>query len=105
MHEECWVLYLNRANRVITQQRISAGGLHATVVDVRIILKNAIEQLASSIILCHNHPSGQLIPSQADNALTQKVKDASTMMDIQLLDHLIITREGYYSFADEGQML
>ena len=103
-HEEFWVLLLNRSNKVITKFKISQGGVSGTVIDVRIILKPAIENLASSIILCHNHPSGNIYPSDADEKITGKVSDAAGTMDIKVLDHLIITDEKYYSFADEGKL-
>ena len=81
---------------------ISQGGLSGTIIDVRIILKMALEKLACSIILCHNHPSGNLIPSQADKDITNKIKEAGKFMDIPVLDHLIIGNDAYFSFADEG---
>ena len=101
-HEEFWVLLLNRANRVIDYIRISQGGISGTVIDVRIILKNALDRLASAIILCHNHPSGNLKPSDADRKITSKIRDSCRTMDLQLLDHLIVTDNSYFSFADEG---
>lgn len=101
-HEEFWILFLNRNNRVIQKSCISKGGVSGTVVDVRLILKPAIECLASGIILGHNHPSGNLKPSQEDIQLTQKVKQAAKLIDISVLDHLIIGDRKYYSFADEG---
>ncbi len=101
-HEEFWVLLLNRNNLVIDKIMISSGGLSGTVIDVRIILKMALEKLACSIILCHNHPSGNLIPSQADKDITKKIKEAGKHMDIPVLDHLIIGNDAYFSFADEG---
>jgi DNA repair protein RadC len=101
-HEEFWVLLLNRSNRVIDNIRISQGGISGTVIDVRLILKNALERLASSLILCHNHPSGNLKPSEADIKITSKITDASKTMDIQLLDHIIIADNSYFSFSDEG---
>lgn len=101
-HEEFWTLYLNRANRVIHRGRISSGGLHGTVVDARMILKMAIEKLASSIILCHNHPSGNARPSQADLDLTKRIVEASNMIDLKVLDHIIVAGRNYLSFADEG---
>jgi DNA repair protein RadC len=101
-HEEFWILFLNRNNRVIQKSCISKGGVSGTVVDVRLILKPAIECLASGIILGHNHPSGNLKPSQEDIHLTQKVKQSAKLIDIALLDHLIIGDQNYYSFADEG---
>lgn len=102
--EEFFVLYLNKANRVITHRMISAGGVSGTVADIKIILKNAIDLLASSIIAVHNHPSGNLQPSQADIDLTKKLKDASRLMDVSLLDHLITGDNNYYSFADSGML-
>ncbi|HRD40772.1 MAG TPA: DNA repair protein RadC, partial [Bacteroidia bacterium] len=101
-HEEFWILLLNRANSVVKMECISQGGISGTVVDVRLILKPAIESLASGIILCHNHPSGQLKPSEQDVSLTKKIKESTRMMDINLLDHLIIGDQKYLSFADEG---
>ena len=103
-HEEFWVLLLNRSNKVITKFRVSQGGVSGTVIDVRLILKPAIENLASSIILCHNHPSGNVYPSEADEKITEKVRDAAEVMDIKVLDHLIITDTDYLSFADEGKL-
>jgi DNA repair protein RadC len=101
-HEEFWILFLNRSNKVINRIRISQGGVSGTVTDVRIIMKKAIELLASGIIVCHNHPSGNLNPSESDTKITQKIKEAGNIMDIQLLDHLIVTDKSYYSFADNG---
>jgi DNA repair protein RadC len=101
-HEEFWILFLNRSNRVIGRMKLSQGGVSGTVTDVRMIMKKAIEYLASGIIVCHNHPSGNLNPSEADSKITQKIKDAGSLMDIQLLDHLIISDKDYYSFADNG---
>ncbi len=101
-HEEFWILFLNRANRVIERMKLSQGGLSGTVTDVRLIMKKALECLASGIILCHNHPSGNLKPSEADIKITHKIKEAGDLMDIQLLDHLIISEKDYYSFADNG---
>lgn len=101
-YEEFWVLLLNRANRVIDQIKISKGGISGTVTDVKVILKNAIEKLASSLIVCHNHPSGNLLPSRNDTEFTAKLREDANMMDIKLLDHLIIADGKYYSFADEG---
>lgn len=96
------VLYLNKANKINHFEIISRGGLTGTVADPRIILKIALEQEATSIILCHNHPSGNLRPSKADEELTQKIKTAARYLDILTMDHLIVSEEGYYSFADEG---
>jgi DNA repair protein RadC len=101
-HEEFWILFLNRSNRVINRMKLSQGGISGTVTDVRMIMKKAIENLASGIIVCHNHPSGNLNPSESDSRITQKIKDAGNLMDIQLLDHLIICEKDYYSFADNG---
>ena len=101
-HEEFWLLMLNRASAVIKKELISRGGVSGTVVDAKIIFKTAVEQYASSIIICHNHPSGNLKPSEADIRLTKNIKEAGKIMEISLLDHLIITEKGFYSFADEG---
>ncbi|HZL11001.1 MAG TPA: DNA repair protein RadC [Prolixibacteraceae bacterium] len=101
-HEEFWVLLLNRNNLVVDKVMVSQGGLSGTIIDVRIILKMAIDRLACSIILCHNHPSGNLIPSEADKEITKKIKEAGKHMDIPVLDHLIIGNHAYFSFADEG---
>lgn len=101
-HEEFWVVYLNRANRVLRKQQISLGGVAGTIADPKIILKTAIEELASGIVLAHNHPSGNLSPSQADIDLTKKIKEAGKLLEIQVLDHLIFGLSKYYSFADEG---
>ncbi len=101
-HEEFWILFLNRSNKVINRMKLSQGGISGTVTDVRIVMKKAIEYLASGIIVCHNHPSGNLNPSESDNKITMKIKDAGNFMDIQLLDHLIISDKDYYSFADNG---
>lgn len=103
-HEECWVLYLNRANKLISKERLSIGGVSATVVDIKIIIRNALEKLASSIILVHNHPSGNPTPGENDKTQTKILKDAAAFFDISLLDHLIIAGDTYYSFADEGLM-
>jgi DNA repair protein RadC len=103
-HEEFWVLYMNRSNSLIKKECISKGGISGTVVDIRLILKPAIECLASSIILAHNHPSGNLKASQEDINLTKKTKEAAKFMDISLQDHLIIGDQAYLSFADEGML-
>lgn len=102
MQEEFKVMLLNRANKVIGVYEASSGGLTGTVADPRLILAVAIKSLAVSIILSHNHPSGNLKPSRADEELTQKIKVAASYHDIKVIDHIIITSEGYYSFADEG---
>jgi DNA repair protein RadC len=101
-HEEFWVLFLNNSNKVLAKHQISKGGMTATVVDVRLLFKQALELFSVAIIVCHNHPSGKLKPSDADLQLTQKIKNAGTTLDIKLLDHLIITEKAYFSFADEG---
>jgi len=98
------VLFLNRANRVIALETISEGGITGTVVDIRIIMKKAVLHNAISIILCHNHPSGNLQPSRADEMITQKIKEAALLFDIRLLDHIIVSIDGHYSFADEGKL-
>lgn len=103
-HEEFWVLLLNKRLQLQKKQRISSGGLSATVADVRMILKLAISENAHSLILAHNHPSGSLEPSKADLDLTKKVKESAALMDIQLQDHVIITTKGFYSFADNGKI-
>lgn len=103
-YEEFWVIYMNRSNRIIDQLKVSQGGISGTVIDIRIILKHAIEKLASTIIICHNHPSGNLQPSKSDIQITSKLKEAAKLHDIELLDHLIISDKNYYSFADEGIM-
>ena len=102
VHEEFWILFLNRSNKVINRMKLSQGGISGTVTDVRIVMKKAIEYLASGIIVCHNHPSGNLNPSESDSKITQKIKEAGNLMDIQLLDHLIISDKDYYSLADNG---
>ncbi|MBK8242771.1 MAG: DNA repair protein RadC [Saprospiraceae bacterium] len=101
-HEESWAMFLNRRNAILGIEKMSAGGISGTIMDMRMIYKRAIEHQASGIILVHNHPSGNLKPSSADMDITSKAKSAGTALDIQLLDHLIISEHGYYSFADEG---
>jgi len=103
-HEEFWILYLNNANKIIEKVQISKGGITGTLVDVRITLKKALELGATSLILAHNHPSGNLNPSEADKQLTNKLKIAGESLDIKVLDHLIVTEKSYFSFADEGLM-
>lgn len=102
LHEEFWVLYLNNSNKVIYKAQLSKGGITGTVVDVRLIFKMAFEHNATSIILSHNHPSGKLLASDADRAITKKLKFAGEQLDIKVLDHIIITEKGYLSFQDEG---
>ncbi len=104
LHEEFWVLYLNNANRVLHSFQLSKGGLTGTLVDVRLILKKALELGAVGLILGHNHPSGNLRPSKADVQITRKTKKAAGFMDIRLLDHLIVHGSEYYSFADDEQL-
>jgi DNA repair protein RadC len=103
-NEEFWVLHLNKANRIIDKERISIGGIGGTVVDVKIILKSALQKLASAMILVHNHPSGNLTPSDADLSITKKLRDAATYLEIMVLDHVIIGDKNYYSFADNGNI-
>ena len=103
-HEEFWIIYLNRSNRIISRLKISQGGISGTITDVRIIMKKGLELLASSIIICHNHPSGNKEPSEADIRITGKIKDAAAFFDISLLDHIIVTDNGYFSFADNGTL-
>ena len=101
-HEEFWIVLLNRANRVLKKHQISQGGVAGTVADPKIIFKIALEELASGVILAHNHPSGNLTASQADIDLTKKLKEAGKLLEIQVLDHLILAGQKYFSFADEG---
>ena len=101
-HEEFWVILLNRANQVLRCVQVSVGGVSGTVADPKMIFKVALEHLASGIIISHNHPSGNLTPSQADKDLTKKMKQGGVILEIPVLDHLIFTDKGYYSFADEG---
>ena len=101
-HEECWCLYLNTGNRIVERQRVSQGGVQATVVDHRLVIKRALELLATQIILVHNHPSGAALPSEQDKILTKKIAEAAALFDIRLLDHLIIARGGEYSFRQSG---
>lgn len=101
-HEEFWVIIMNRSNQVIASQPISSGGVSGTVADPKMIFKKALDYLASSIILVHNHPSGNINPSEADKQLTIKMKEAGKFLDIPVLDHVIFTDNNYFSFADEG---
>lgn len=103
-HEEFWILLLNRANRVLSREQISQGGVTGTVADAKIIFRKALEGKATSIILFHNHPSGNLRPSQADIDLTRKLTEAGKNLEITVLDHIIVAERGYYSFADEGKV-
>ena len=102
LHEEFWVIYLNNSNKVLYVNQLSKGGLTGTVVDVRLLYKKAIEIYATALILCHNHPSGKLEASQADKSITSKLKQAGETLDIKVLDHIIITENAYFSFADEN---
>ena len=102
--EECWVLLLNQASKVIEKVKIGAGGLNATAVDVRCVLREALLKRASAIALCHNHPSGSIRPSREDDRLTQQVNQASQCMNIRLVDHVILTDGAFYSYADEGRI-
>lgn len=101
-HEEFWILLLNRKNSIIETRKISQGGIAATVIDVKVIMREAIIRYSSSLIICHNHPSGNLVPSKSDEQITKKVKEAAAFMEISLLDHIIIGDNDYFSFADEG---
>ena len=101
-HEEFWIIYMNNSNKVIAKSQLSKGGITGTLVDVRIVFKTALEMGATALILCHNHPSGTLIPSDADKQITRKLKLAGDSLEIKVLDHLIVTDTSYFSFADEG---
>ena len=101
-HEECWVLYLTSSNRIVERQRVSQGGVQGTVVDHRLIIKRALELLVTQLIMVHNHPSGAAEPSPQDKVLTERIARAAALFDIRLLDHLIISREGDFSFLREG---
>lgn len=104
LHEEFWILFLNRSNGITGRAKLSQGGVSGTVTDVRMIMKKAIEHLASGIVVCHNHPSGNVCPSEQDILITRKISDAGKLMDIGLTDHLIVTGKDYYSFADNGMI-
>lgn len=103
-YEEFWILLLNNSNHIIGKHRVSIGGVTATVVDAKLVFKPALEALATSVILAHNHPSGKLEPSKQDIDLTRKLKEAGKYLDISVLDHLIVSHTGFYSFADNGLM-
>jgi len=103
-HEEFWLLLLNKANEVMARERLSTGGMSGTVVDIKMVFKSALDARASGIIAVHNHPSGNLQPSIADQELTRRLRRAGEMLDLPLLDHLIVSERGYYSFADEGAL-
>lgn len=102
--EECWSIFLNQSNRIIRKQRISVGGLTATQVDIRVIMAEALKCNATAMILCHNHPSGSCRPSNDDNRLTESLRQASIVMNIRLLDHLVYADGDYFSYADEGRL-
>lgn len=104
-HEEFWVAYLNRSNRIMDKVKLSQGGVSETVADMKLLLKGALTILASGIVLCHNHPSGTLRPSSADDQLTRRIQQAAKLLDIQVLDHIIIADNRYYSYADEGRLV
>lgn len=104
-HEEFWVLYLNNANGIVHESLLSKGGITGTLVDVRLLFKKALEVGAVAMILAHNHPSGMLIPSEADKALTRKIQEGARLMDLRILDHLILSRKDYFSFADQNLLL
>ncbi len=101
-HEECWVLYLNRAQKYIGREKISTGGQASTVIDIKIIVKKAVERLASAIILVHNHPSGNPLPGESDRTQTDALKKALAVFDIALLDHVIVGKKKYFSFSEEN---
>ncbi len=101
-HEEFWVIYLNNSNKILKKTALSKGGITGTLIDIRLLFKIAIELTAIGIILCHNHPSNKLQPSNEDLKITKKIKEAGAVLDIKVLDHLIITKIGYFSFADDG---
>jgi DNA repair protein RadC len=101
-HEEFWIIYLNNSNKIISKSQLSKGGITGTLVDVRLVFKMALEMGATGLILCHNHPSGTLIPSDADKQITRKLKLAGESLEIKVLDHLIVTEANYFSFVDEG---
>ena len=103
-HEEFWAIYLNQANRILHTCNISRGGISSTGVDTRIIMQKAVLNKATQIILCHNHPSGSVRPSRADIQLTEKLHHAAELMDLILVDHIIIHKERYYSFVEEGRL-
>ncbi|MDA9305924.1 DNA repair protein RadC [Flavobacteriaceae bacterium] len=101
-HEEFWILYLNQSNRLLEKYRLSKGGITQTTVDLRLAFKRAFEVGATGLILAHNHPSGGLTPSSSDEQITRKFKLAAASVDLRILDHIIVSKKGYFSFADEG---
>ncbi len=103
-HEEFWAIYLNQANRIVHVCQISKGGISSTGVDTRIVLQQAVLNMATQIVLCHNHPSGSVRPSKADILLTEQLNKAANLMDITLLDHIIVHKQHYFSFVEEGKL-
>ena len=103
-HEEFWIVYLNNSNKILHYAQLSKGGITGTLVDVRLVMRQALDQGAVALVLAHNHPSGTLTPSRADKEITQKLKTAAEALDIKILDHLIITQNEYFSFADENML-
>jgi DNA repair protein RadC len=103
-HEELWVIYLNQSSRILGVAQINKGGIASTEVDVRIVLQQAVVKKSTQIILCHNHPSGSIRPSKADIQLTEKTRKAANLLDVMLVDHIIIHRERYFSFVEEGML-
>ncbi|MCD7936021.1 MAG: DNA repair protein RadC [Tannerellaceae bacterium] len=104
-HEELWVAFTNQAGKVLDRMKISQGGVSATAADIRLILRSALDVLATGIFLCHNHPSGNLSPSREDDVLTERLKQSAALMNISLLDHIILTDTTYFSYADEARIL
>ncbi len=102
--EECWVMLLTRSNTILEKIRVSQGGVSETAVDAKLILKEAVVRLASGLVLCHNHPSGNMYPSTQDDLITKKVKESARLLDITLVDHVIFCESGYYSYVDEGRL-
>lgn len=103
-HEECWVIFLNQSSRIIRKQRVSVGGLASTQVDIRLILREALKVCATSLVLVHNHPSGNVRPSADDDRLTMALQQASKILNIKMLDHVIYADDQHYSYADEGRL-
>ncbi len=103
-HEEIWAIYLQRNNKIICERKITTGSGTASLFDVKKTLRNALTERAEAMVLCHNHPSGNLIPSPQDRDITRKTREACRALDIMFLDHLIVTSHGYYSFADKGDL-
>ena len=103
-HEEFWIIYLNRQNGILGSEKLSMGGITGTIIDVRLVLKRALERRATSLVAAHNHPSGNLDPSDADKKITRQLKEAAAIMEIPVIDHIIVSQSGYYSFADEGML-